>query len=82
MSFVIAEFNDYDNRYRNNCGTTCMTLTLQIVLLLAFPYGTAVLLGALGERLGGKTVSSLASVAGLCLGIYFLHKSFEIIFTS
>ena len=59
-----------------------MTLTLQIVLLVVLPYGTAVLLGALGERLGGKTVSSLASVAGLCLGIYFLHKSFEIIFTS
>ena len=57
-----------------------MKLMLEIVLLVVLPYGTAILLGALGERLGGKNVSALASVGGLCLGIYFLHKSFEIVF--
>ena len=59
-----------------------MRLALEIVLLVVLPYGTAILLGALGERLGGKNVSGVASVGGLCLGIYFLHKSFEIIFAS
>jgi hypothetical protein len=59
-----------------------MKLALQIVLLLVFPYGTAILLGGLGERLGGKTVSTLASVAGLFLGIYFLNRAFQILFVS
>jgi hypothetical protein len=59
-----------------------MRLALEIVLLVVLPYGTAILLGALGERLGGKNVSGVASVGGLCLGIYFLHKSFEIMFAS
>ena len=59
-----------------------MRLALEIVLLVVLPYGTAILLGALGERLGGKTVSALASVGGLVLGIYFLHKTLEIILAS
>ncbi len=59
-----------------------MKLALETLLLVALPYGTAILLGALDERLGGKTVSSLASVGGLGLGIYFLHKTFEILFIS
>ena len=59
-----------------------MKLTFEIILLVAFPYGTAILLGALGERLGGKTVSGLAAVGGLGLGIYFLHKTLEMLFVS
>jgi hypothetical protein len=39
-------------------------------------------LGALGERLGGKNVSALASFGGLVLGIYFFHKTLEIILAS
>src|SRR5450759_620872 len=46
------------------------------------PYGTAILVGALGERLGGEIVSYLASFAGLVLGIYFFHKTLEIILAS
>ena len=57
-----------------------MKLVLEMVLLVVLPYGTAILLGALGERLGGRNVSGVASVGGLCLGIYFLQKSFEIFF--
>ncbi len=57
-------------------------LLLEIILMLALPYGTAILVGALAERLGGKTLSSLASVGGLVLGIYFLHKTLEIILAS
>jgi hypothetical protein len=38
--------------------------------------------GALGERLGGEIVSYLASVGGLGLGIYFFHKTLEIILAS
>ena len=39
-------------------------LLLEIILMLALPYGTAILVGALAERLGGKTLSSLASEGG------------------
>jgi hypothetical protein len=59
-----------------------MKFTLEIILLVALPYGTAILLGALGERLAGNTVSALASFGGLGLGIYFLHKTFEILLAS
>jgi hypothetical protein len=59
-----------------------MKLALQIVLLIVFPYGSAILLGSLGERFGGKTGSSLASLAGLFLGIYFLRLAFGILFES
>lgn len=59
-----------------------MMFLLEVVLLVALPYGTAILVGALGERLGGNTVSALASYGGLVLGIYFLHKTLEIILTS
>ena len=57
-------------------------LLLEIILMLALPYATAILVGALAERLGGKTLSSLASVGGLVLGIYFFHKTLEIILAS
>jgi hypothetical protein len=59
-----------------------MMFTLEVILLVALPYGTAILLGALGERLGGKNMSALASVGGLALGIYFFHKTLEIVFAS
>ena len=56
--------------------------TLEVILLVALPYGTAILLGALAERLGGKTLSGFASVGGLVLGIYFFHKTLAIILSS
>ena len=59
-----------------------MMFLLEVILLVALPYGTAILVGALAERLGGKTLSSLASFGGLVLGIYFLHKTLEIILAS
>ena len=60
-----------------------MMLLLEIILLVALPYGTAILLGALAERLGGgKTLSGWPSVGGLLLGIYFFHKTLEIILAS
>jgi hypothetical protein len=60
-----------------------MMLLLEIILLVALPYGTAILLGALAERLGGgKILSGWTSVGGLLLGIYFLHKTLEIILAS
>jgi hypothetical protein len=51
-----------------------MKFTIEVILLVALPYGTAVLLGALAERLGGKTLSGLASVGGLVLGIFFTRR--------
>jgi hypothetical protein len=60
-----------------------MMLLLEIILLVALPYGTAILLGALDERLGGgKILSGWTSVGGLLLGIYFFHKTLEIILAS
>jgi hypothetical protein len=56
-----------------------MMFLLEVVLLVVLPYGTALLLGALAERLGGKTLSGWASVGGLALGIYFFHRTLEII---
>ena len=56
-----------------------MVLALHIFILVALPFGTAILVGALAERLGGKTVSTWASLGGLFLGIYFVHKVFEFI---
>ena len=59
-----------------------MKLLLEIILLVALPYGTAFLMGALAERLGGKTLSGWAAVGGLALGIYLFHKSLDIIIAS
>jgi hypothetical protein len=39
-------------------------------------------MGALAERLGGKTLSGWAAVGGLTLGIYFFHRTLEIILAS
>jgi hypothetical protein len=59
-----------------------MMFLLELILLVTLPYGTAILVGALGERLGGEIVSYLASFGGFVLGLYFLHKSLEIILAS
>jgi len=59
-----------------------MKFLLEVILLVALPYGTAILLGALAERLGGKTLSGWASMGGLALGIYFFHRTLEIILAS
>jgi uncharacterized protein YqgC (DUF456 family) len=59
-----------------------MKLMLEVILLVVLPYGTAILMGALAERLGGKTLSGWAAVGGLVLGIYFFHRTLEIILTS
>ena len=59
-----------------------MVFLLEVILLVGLPYGTALLLGALAERLAGNTVSSLASIGGLALGIYFFHRTLEIILAS
>ena len=59
-----------------------MKLMLEVILLVALPYGTAFLMGALAERLGGKTLSGWAAVGGVALGIYLFHKSLDIIIAS
>ena len=61
-----------------------MSLTMQIVmiiLLVALPYGTAIICGALTEW-AGKTVSGWCSVGGLALGIYFFSKSMDLLITA
>ncbi len=55
-----------------------MVLVLNIFILVSLPFGTAILAGLLAERLGGKIVSAWASMGGLFLGVYFVHKVFEI----
>ena len=67
---------------RAQISSEASMLVLETLLLVILPYGTAILLGALGERLGGNTVSALASVGGLVLGIYFFHKTLEFILAS
>src|SRR5512139_1532282 len=47
------------------------------VLLVALPYGTAIICGAITQW-AGRTVSGWCSVGGLALGIYFFHKSMEL----
>jgi hypothetical protein len=59
-----------------------MKLMLEVILLVALPYGTAFLMGALAERLGGKMLSGWAAVGGVALGIYLFHKSLDIIIAS
>ncbi|HME30596.1 MAG TPA: hypothetical protein VKE53_12135 [Pseudolabrys sp.] len=51
---------------------------LFMVLLVVLPYGTAFICGAITEWLGG-TVSGWCSIGGLALGIYFFHKSMELL---
>ena len=59
-----------------------MKLMLEVILLVVLPYGTAILMGALAERSGGKALSGWAAVGGLTLGIYFFHRTLEIILAS
>jgi hypothetical protein len=49
---------------------------LMTILLVALPYGTAIICGAITQW-AGKTVSGWCSVGGLALGIYFFHRSME-----
>jgi hypothetical protein len=61
-----------------------MSLTMQIVmiiLLVALPYGTAIICGALTEW-AGKIVSGWCSIGGLALGIYFFSKSMDLLTTA
>jgi hypothetical protein len=53
---------------------------LMTILLVALPYGTAIICGAITQW-AGKTVSGWCSVGGLALGIYFFHKSMELFVT-
>lgn len=57
-----------------------MTLLL-LILLVVLPYGTALICGAITYR-AGATVSGWCSVGGLALGIYFFHKSMELLGSS
>jgi hypothetical protein len=53
---------------------------LMTILLVALPYGTAIICGAITQW-AGKTVPGWCSVGGLALGIYFFHKSMELFVT-
>ena len=59
-----------------------MMFLLEVILLVGLPYGTAILFGALAERLAGSIVSAWSSFGGLALGIYFVHRAFEIMLAS
>jgi hypothetical protein len=59
-------------------GSPTMRMVLEMFLLVALPYGTAIICGAITER-AGKVVSRWSSVAGLALGIYFFSKSMELL---
>jgi hypothetical protein len=53
-------------------------MVLLMILLVVLPYGTALICGAITYR-AGRTVSGWCSVGGLALGIYFFHKSMELL---
>jgi len=53
-------------------------MILMGILLVVLPYATALILGALTEW-AGRTVSGWCSVGGLALGVYFFHKSMELL---
>jgi hypothetical protein len=58
-----------------------MLITTQIlmtILLVVLPYGTAITCGAITQW-AGRTVSGWSSIGGLALGIYFFHKSMELL---
>jgi hypothetical protein len=48
------------------------------VLLVVLPYGTAIAAGAATEW-AGRSVSGWSSIGGLALGVYFFHKSMELL---
>jgi hypothetical protein len=48
------------------------------ILLVVLPYGTAIVYGALTDW-AGRTVSGWCSIGGLALGVYFFHKSMEML---
>jgi hypothetical protein len=54
-----------------------MFLMLNILILVGLPFGTALLFGALSEKLAGPVISGWLSVAGMFVGVYLLHKVFE-----
>jgi hypothetical protein len=51
-----------------------MRFVLEIFLIFVLPLGTAILFGAVAERLGARVVSGLVAMGGLCLGVYFLSS--------
>ena len=53
-------------------------LVLNTLLIVVLPLGTAVLFGALTERFAGPLISGWCSIAGMFVGVYLLHKAFEI----
>jgi hypothetical protein len=56
-------------------------MILLMILLVVLPYGTALICGAITAWAGG-TVSGWCSLGGLALGIYFFHKSMELLAAS
>jgi hypothetical protein len=53
-------------------------MAFETFLLIALPYGTAIICGAVTER-AGRIVSGWSSIAGLALGIYFFSVSMELL---
>jgi hypothetical protein len=51
-----------------------MKFGFEIFLIFLLPLGTAVIFGAIAERLGAKVMSGLVAIGGLCLGTYFLSS--------
>ena len=62
----------------NGCLRGAQMMLLFMILLVVLPYGTALICGAITYR-AGEIVSGWCSVGGLALGIYFFHKSMELL---
>ena len=54
-----------------------MFLMFNTLILVGLPFGTAILFGALSEKLAGPVVSGWLSVAGMFVGVYLVHNVFE-----
>jgi hypothetical protein len=54
-----------------------MRLALEVFFITAIPFGTAVLFGAIADRLGAKAMSGFVAIGGLGLGTYFLSYVLE-----
>jgi hypothetical protein len=68
-------------KMRHGEGNRPMKMLFMMILLVVLPYGTALICGALTYRVG-RTFSGWCSVGGLALGIYFFHKSMELLTAS
>ncbi len=54
-------------------------IVVQLLLVLVVPLATAVLFGAVAERLGARAMTGLVAMCGLGLGVYFLNYALALV---